>query len=223
MKISDLMIQKLVTIVLGENSDKLSYRKLSELVTLFQKYGRQEIYDFEAKEPKDKNGHTYSRKVYTTMALRELNNTPRLYDFLIEQLNHDTYHNEIKTLLTSNNYVVDKIDDKWLITNVDVSKVVTNVDIFFSENRNKIISALNDAKVSIDIAMAWFTSDAFLPILFKKKKEGLRIRIILNADGVNKTKGCNLEDFEVKMLKGKSGGLMHNKLCIIDNQKVITG
>ena len=143
--------------------------------------------------------------------------------FLVHQLNIDIYHNDLKEILKEDGFNVEKILENWIISNVDQSKVKTTVDISFSENRDKIIFALNEAKVSIDIAMAWFTSDAFLPILLTKKKEGLRIRIILNDDGVNKTKGCNLEGFEVKMLRGKNGGIMHNKLCIIDNQIVITG
>lgn len=224
MKLSELAIKKIVQVVLGGKSDEPTYRKLEHLVELFQKYGRDEFYDFEAKEPKNpKTGNTYARKEYTKMALRDLNNTSQMYDFLVEQLNIDIYHNELKAILVEGGFNVEKILGRWIISSVDQSNEKTKVDISFSENRDKIISALNDAKVSIDIAMAWFTSDAFLPILLKKKKEGLRIRIILNDDGVNKTKGCKLEEFEVKMLRGKSGGIMHNKLCIIDNQIVITG
>lgn len=224
MKLSELAIKKIVEVVLGGKSDEPTYRKLEDLVELFQRYGRKEIYDFLEKEPKNpKTGNTYARKEYTKMALRGLNNTSQMYDFLVHQLNIDIYHNDLKEILKEDGFNVEKILENWIISNVDQSKVKTTVDISFSENRDKIIFALNEAKVSIDIAMAWFTSDAFLPILLTKKKEGLRIRIILNDDGVNKTKGCNLEGFEVKMLRGKSGGLMHNKLCIIDNQIVITG
>ena len=224
MKVSDLMIQKIVPIILGGTTDMLTYRKLKDLVALFQEYGREEIYDFNAKEPQNpRTGQTYSRTDYTTMALRELNNTPQLYDFLIEQLNISIYHEDLKCLLSANGYQIELVNEQWLILNVDYSKTKTAVAISFRENQDKILTVINAARVSIDIAMAWFTNDAFLPILKEKQVNGVRIRIILNNDGVNQLHGCDLTDFEVKSRRGIYGGIMHNKLCIIDNQKVITG
>lgn len=224
MKLTDLLIQKIVPIVLGGTPDMPTYRKLKDLVMLFQRYGRQEIYYFNSGGTIDpRTGRTYSRTDYTTMALRDLNNTPILYDFVIEQLNIDIYHEDLKNLLVQQGYNVEYTAGQWIISNMDYSNTTTSVTISFRENRDKILIALNNARVSIDIAMAWFTSDAFLPILIAKQEEGVRIRIILNNDGINQTRGCDLHSFEVKMIRGQHGGIMHNKLCVIDNQTVITG
>ena len=82
MKLSELAIKKIVEVVLGGKSDEPTYRKLEDLVELFQRYGRKEIYDFLEKEPKNpKTGNTYARKEYTKMVLRGLNNTSQMYDF----------------------------------------------------------------------------------------------------------------------------------------------
>lgn len=227
MKLSELAIQRLVPVINGgeyTDTPSTSYRSLKTLVTLFQNYGREDVYDFASKEPKNPiNGLTYSRKDYTTMVLHEMNNTNRLYEFLIDQLNEELYTNDIKTILKTHGYNVEFINNKWIITNINISNTTTSVDISFAKNRDVILSYLNNAKVSIDIAMAWFTSDVFLPILLQKKEENLRIRIIINNDVVNAIHGCDLSSFSLKRIKGKNGGLMHNKLCIIDNQVVITG
>ena len=227
MKLTELTIQQHVPIIIGGvyNVDTpSSYRSLKALVTLFQQYGREEVYDAVRQEPKNPlNGRPYSRTDYTTMALRDLNNIGNMYSFLINQLNDKLYTNDIKNVLTAHGYNVEYIAEKWVITNIDIDNTTTSVDISFAQNRDKILACLNNAQVSIDIAMAWFTSDAFLPILLQKQAEGVRIRIIVNNDAVNSIHGCDLSSFDMKRLRGQHGGIMHDKLCIIDNQVVLTG
>ena len=227
MKLQELAIQQLVPIINGGEysaTPSSSYRGLKALVTLFQRYGRGEVYDYVRQEPKNPiDGRPYSRTAYTTMALREMNNTDQLYNFLSDQLNNELYTSDIKNVLTSHGYNVECIAKKWTITNVDVNHTTTTVDMSFAENRDKILACLNNAQVSIDIAMAWFTSDAFLPILLQKQLENVRIRIIVNNDAVNALHGCDLSSFNVKKIRGNHGGIMHDKLCIIDNQILLTG
>ena len=227
MKLTELTIQRLVPIIMGGEycaNPLPSYRKLKALVTLFQHYGRKEVYDYVRQEPKNPlTGDPFSRTDYTTMALREMNNTSYMYNFLIDQLNDELYTNDVKSVLTACGYSVEFIDGKWVITNVDIDNTTTSVDISFAQNMDKILACLNNAQVSIDIAMAWFTSDAFLPTLLQKQSEGVRIRIIVNNDAVNSIHGCDLSSFEMKRLRGQHGGIMHDKLCIIDNQVVLTG
>lgn len=226
MKLTDLTIERLVPIIIGGEysaTASVQYRSLSSLVTLFQQYDREEINSSESREPiNPANGLTYSRKDYTRMALREMNNTSTMFRFLKDQLNDELYLEDIKRILTKHHFSVEKVGDEWCITNIDIDNAETNAEISFAENRDKIISAINRAKVSIDIAMAWFTSNAFLPILLTKHQEGVTIRIILNRDAINQN-GCNLDAFNVRYRRGEHGGFMHNKLCIIDNQIVITG
>lgn len=69
----------------------------------------------------------------------------------------------------------------------------------------------------------WFTNDKLRGTLLKKHAEGVKVRIIIYNDGVNKTKGVDLSPFEHKMLRGEHGGIMHDKFCVIDNVTAITG
>ena len=135
MKLTELTIQQLVPILMGGeySADPLpSYRGLKALVTLFQQYGREEVYDFSLKEPKNPiTGMQFSRTDYTTMALREMNNTSCMYNFLIDQLNDESYTNDIKSVLTARGYNVEYISGKWVITNVDIDNTTTSVDISF--------------------------------------------------------------------------------------------
>ena len=226
MKLTDLTIQELMPIVIGGEYTATTlapqYRKLEQLVLLFQQYGREEVFDYGKQPINLATGQIYSRKEYTKKALREMNDTPTMFRFLKDQLNDELYHEDIKRILTKHHFSVEKVGNEWCITNIDIDNAETNAEISFAENRDKIISAINRAKVSIDIAMAWFTSNAFLPILLAKQQEEVTIRIILNRDAINQN-GCNLEAFNVRYRRGEHGGFMHNKLCIIDNQIVITG
>lgn len=93
----------------------------------------------------------------------------------------------------------------------------------FQENERQVIDAIKKAKVSILIAMAWFTNDTIREVLEQKHLEGLRIEIVIFKDGVNFTHGVDLSNFDYKEVRGTRGGIMHNKFCIIDNLIVITG
>lgn len=75
----------------------------------------------------------------------------------------------------------------------------------------------------IDVCVAWFTNDKLRGTLLKKHAEGVKVRIIIYNDGVNKTKGVDLSPFEHKMLRGEHGGIMHDKFCVFDNVTAITG
>ena len=96
-------------------------------------------------------------------------------------------------------------------------------EVAFKENEGKVIDALNKAKVSILVAMAWFTNEKIKDVLEKKRQEGLRIELVIYKDGVNSAHGVDLSEFDRIEIRGTRGGLMHNKFCVIDNQKVLTG
>lgn len=96
-------------------------------------------------------------------------------------------------------------------------------DVSFQDNVNKIYSALDKAKVSINIAMAWFTVKILYDKLIEKKNSGVDIKIIINNDFINGKYGIDLTPFNSVKMRGERGGIMHHKFCIIDNQIVITG
>ena len=59
--------------------------------------------------------------------------------------------------------------------------------------------------------------------LIEKFKGGVDVKVISFDDHTNAKFGVNIESIPHKMISGTRGGTMHNKFCVIDNQKVITG
>lgn len=106
---------------------------------------------------------------------------------------------------------------------VDNSEAVRN-EAHFKGIQDKIINALNGARVSIVVAMSWFTNDTLLEKLVQKQNEGVDVKVAIYDDGINKTHGVDLSRLKtVYKVKAERGGIMHNKFCVIDNQLVITG
>ncbi len=105
-----------------------------------------------------------------------------------------------------------------------------NVLSSFNNIRKHIIEEINSANFLIWVAVAWFTDRKILKALYKKRQQGINIQIIFNDDEINKTLESNsdkkLSDyFEVYKIpvETKFENKMHNKFCIIDLKKVITG
>ena len=63
-------------------------------------------------------------------------------------------------------------------------------EVAFRNNENKVLNAINNAKVSILVAMAWFTNEKIKEALQQKRMEGLRIEIVIFKDGVNGGSWC---------------------------------
>jgi hypothetical protein len=82
----------------------------------------------------------------------------------------------------------------------------------------RIVSEINNAQASIDIAIYSFTSDAIRDALLDAKNRGLAIRIIADSSQANGSGSevATLEQagFQVKRSTGGSGGIMHNKYMI---------
>ena len=93
----------------------------------------------------------------------------------------------------------------------------------FSEIEMQLLSYLDNAKATIDVCIAWFTNDKLRDKLLEKQKEGIKVRVIIYHDGVNKVHGVDLSEINHKDIRGERGGIMHDKFCIIDNVTTITG
>ena len=129
------------------------------------------------------------------------------------------------------NYV--KLSDEMTIPRVDTqikdelfpSRKVRPVrtDAYFDHIADKIINDLDHARVSIHVCMAWFTNQRIADKLIEKFKGGVDVKVISFDDHTNAKFGVNIESIPHKMISGTRGGTMHNKFCVIDNQKVITG
>lgn len=96
-------------------------------------------------------------------------------------------------------------------------------EAYFNNIEEQIIKYLDEARVSIHVAIAWFTNQRIADKLIEKKKEGLDVKVVYYADNTNCKFGVNLDNIPYMPIRGTRGGIMHNKFCVIDNQKVITG
>jgi hypothetical protein len=131
----------------------------------------------------------------------------------------------IEGLLNDEGYVIESVNGEFFIQGgvIIKAKPVIN-EAHFQDIQNKILIALDGAKVSIKVIMAWFTNDTLFNMLIKKHKQGVDVEISIYDDGVNKKHGVDITQLPHKRIKrGKRGGLMHDKFCVIDNQVVVTG
>lgn len=99
---------------------------------------------------------------------------------------------------------------------------------YFSEIRSIIISYINNATTSIQVAMAWFTSNELFDALLNALIRRVNVDIVLLDDAINFM--YYAPDFNKLIEAGGKlriakveDGFMHHKFCVIDNSIVITG
>lgn len=91
-------------------------------------------------------------------------------------------------------------------------------------NVEKIISWINEAKKTLDICMYTLSHQLLSETVIKAHKRGVCVRVIVDSDSIKTTwKMGNLGI--AKKVKQKYFGvkLMHHKIIVIDNKKVILG
>ena len=91
----------------------------------------------------------------------------------------------------------------------------------------RIIKAINDSKVSIDLAVYNLTSQDIKVSLENAKKRGVKIRIItegaLVKDPHSIVRDLVREGFNVNIICNKDKGIMHDKFAIFDGKLLLTG
>lgn len=99
--------------------------------------------------------------------------------------------------------------------------------VFFKNIQHTIVSELQGAQQSIQIALCWFTNKAIFDILAQKASQGVSLSLILVDDYANKRQeGLPLNDLiglGAKLYFSDKTSPMHHKFCIIDNATVLTG
>lgn len=92
--------------------------------------------------------------------------------------------------------------------------------------KQRILTEINNANLSIYLAMAWFTDRDIANAIIKAKKRIANIDIILSSNVQNETvksmfngAGISVHAFET----GDTRGIMHHKFCLIDNKITING
>lgn len=97
---------------------------------------------------------------------------------------------------------------------------------YFTNLENIVISELKKAKKSVKAAVAWINFNTYGYVFEELINQGVRIKIILNKDGIN----LRYENY-IKYLNKKGanirlvdfGGIMHHKFCIIDKYLCMFG
>ncbi len=105
-------------------------------------------------------------------------------------------------------------------------KATCMIKATFENIRQQITELISDSKESIQISVAWFTSQDLLGQLIEKVERGCIVEIIISDHFENKR--LSFEKLtklggQVFILPTKSGKFLHDKFAIFDNRKVISG
>lgn len=219
MELSEYVIKELAKLFKNYNNG-------SDWVLLMNKYGSNEVYDDKGLPDIGKaNGLRPSKTEYLTYWFHKLNNTKLLQELITEIIcEHLDDIEDVNTFLKRDSLEVANIDGApFIVGNIVEEQVVKN-EAHFKNIEARVISALENAEVSIWIAMAWFTNERIYAKLKEKQLDGVDIRMIIYYDGINKKHGVNVKEFNTTFVKrAVRGGIMHDKFCIIDTYAVITG
>lgn len=105
-----------------------------------------------------------------------------------------------------------------------------DIQAYFNDIRTVIAVDLDQARQSIDAAVAWLTDPVLFEALLRAARRGCRVRLALLDDAINRQSGLNLERLraaggEVFWIPGAQGGQgsLHHKFCVTDGDGVMTG
>lgn len=100
-------------------------------------------------------------------------------------------------------------------------------EVHFENIKHHIQTELRKAKISVFVAVAWFTDDDLFEELVNLSRKGIQIQLLLNQDEINENSGL---DYPILFRNGgmvyfvnTSEILMHNKFCVIDKKTVLNG
>lgn len=228
MTISPFTVQKILPLVTGDACQP--YRKGVKLVELFNSFGFRDIYDENGLPDIGKpNQQRPSRTEYTKRRLLQLAESPELPNLLNQILKESEYPEQMaeamKIALAGEPIsIVQNTDKTYTITGgIIINRKSIKNEAHFKEIQSRLLNVLDGAKVSIRVAMAWFTNEVLRDKLLEKVQQGIDVYVAIYDDGINKKHGVNLLNIPHKVVKGTRGGIMHNKFCVIDNQIVVTG
>lgn len=224
MKLSEYVINELAQLFKDQFRGK-------ELVNLFDKQGLNDLYDgYGLPDIGKRNGMRPSKTEYIINRMRKLNDSEiigrviedivSLRPFLLQST---------QDLLKRDQLSVEIIEGKAIVggNGADPHAPIIRNEARFRDIQNRILAVLEKAEVSIWVVMAWFTNNELFNMLLKKQAEGINVRLVVYEDYINEKHGVDIskihEVHRVKKGDHRSGGIMHNKFCIIDSAVVITG
>lgn len=106
------------------------------------------------------------------------------------------------------------------------------IEVYFENIHKHIIYHISQAKSDIKICVAWFTDFDIYTAILETQKNGVTVNVVIANHEFNKKSKVDFKEllqnngyvgYIGNINDGATDKLMHNKFCIIDNQKVITG
>lgn len=104
---------------------------------------------------------------------------------------------------------------------------MNNTEVIFKNVELRILKEIKEAHYSIFVSVAWFTNKKLFNALLEKAKNNCYVSIIIQLDDINLQ--CGIDYNQIKIGRSecfkisKNTELLHDKFCVIDFQKVITG
>ncbi len=102
-----------------------------------------------------------------------------------------------------------------------------DVDVHFSPGlQDRIAAELRDTRKTVDVAMFHFTSERLARTLAARRRDGLRVRVLLDASQADPAFVRRLREdgLDVRLAAPKEeGARFHHKFAVLDEGRVITG
>lgn len=198
----------------------------AEWVAFFCSFGARDVYDAQGLPDIGKpNSQRPSKKEYIANRLKQLNDTENMRIALARIASFNEYIvGELNEILRPEHYLVELQDGIWMVVGGVTEHIEPTVNqAHFQDIQQQILNALERAKVSIRVVVAWITNDVLVQKLKEKYDEGLDVQIAYYDDDINARYGVDFGNIPIHPLRAQRGGTMHNKFCVLDNQCVITG
>ncbi|MBR2415545.1 MAG: DUF1669 domain-containing protein [Bacteroidaceae bacterium] len=102
-----------------------------------------------------------------------------------------------------------------------------STEVIFDNIEQRILKEIEDAHYAIFVSVAWFTNKKLFNALLDKAKDNCYISIIIQLDDINSQSGIDYSQIRIGRSEcfeiSKDTELLHDKFCVIDFKKVITG
>ena len=105
--------------------------------------------------------------------------------------------------------------------------MANNTEVIFDNIEQHILKEIESAHYAIFVSVAWFTNKKLFNALLEKAKNNCYVSIIIQLDEINSQSGIDYTLIRVGrsecFIISKDAELLHEKFCVIDFNKVITG
>lgn len=102
-----------------------------------------------------------------------------------------------------------------------------NTEVIFENIEQRILKEIEDAHYAIFVSVAWFTNKKLFNALLNKAKNNCYVSIIIQLDEINSQSAIDYTQINIGrsecFMISKDAELLHEKFCVIDFKKVITG